>query len=407
MNTPEPRPDYVTLPSDAGILSNQGIALRKAGQLEKALDYFLEAEKLDPLNPTWRIHTANVQVELGDMENGIQRLQSVVREDPGNPQAHWQLAYAWLLQRRYAEAWPEFAWRWRCPNFPSRRLPTLKPAWDGKSDCQRLLLWSEQGLGDEVMMTSLIPEAQLWLAKQGGKTELLVDGRLVGLLQRAIPGLPIHPWERGVSHLRWDQHLPLGDLGRHLRPSAASFPRHLPAWLKADPCRVAELAAELPRTKSFRCGLSWRSEAVTLGKQKSLPLPMLAEAIAQPGAELVCLQYGDVEEELLELKQKNGITVKRVTGLNLRRDLEGQAALINSCDLVVSISNATAHISGAMGKPTWTLLHQVPYWPWGLTGQTSPWQPKTRLFRQQKAGEWQEPLEEARRELHRWLQATR
>jgi hypothetical protein len=380
---------------DAGWLSNQGIAQRDCGEQEKAISSFLAAENVDPLNPTWRIHTANALVENGDLEGGIQRLEGVLAEDPANPQAHWQLAYALLLQGRFAEAWPHFAWRWRCPRFPSPRLPTLQPAWDGTSRCRRLLLWSEQGVGDQVMLAGLVPEARAWLASWGADVELLVDGRLVGLLRRAWPDLSIHPWGTDPQTLDWDQHLPLGDLGRHLRPTIDSFPSDQPPWLMADPGRIAAVADELPRTAPLRYGISWRSEGNVLGRRKSLPLEKLASAVARPGVQLVSLQYGAVEEECLELQRTTGIELDRAANVDLLADIEGLAALIQSCDRVITISNATAHISGAMGQPTWLLLHHVPYWPWQLQGENSLWYPSLRLFRQQQAGDWEKPLAEA------------
>jgi len=84
------------------------------------------------------------------------------------------------------------------------------------------------------------------------------------------------------------------------------------------------------------------------------------------------------------------------------------AVPVEMCDrlLVITISNATAHISGALGKPTWLLLHQLPYWPWQLEGETSPWYPSLRLFRQSRAGDWREPLEPLREALRQRLNIT-
>ena len=253
------------------------------------------------------------------------------------------------------------------------------------------------------MFAGLIPEARGWLAERGAELVLLLDGRLVKPLGRAWPDLAIYPWDSDPATLDWDQHLPLGDLGRHLRPDAASFPEAPPPWLKSDPTDSAGLATALPPAARLRCGVSWRSEAATLGSRKSVPLTALTEAIALPGVQLVSLQYGSVAAELAALRQQTGSNVIHLAGLDLRDDLDGLAALIEACDLVITISNATAHISGALGKPTWLLLHQVPYWPWQLEGETSPWYPSLRLFRQSRAGDWREPLELVREALRQRL----
>lgn len=144
----------------AALLSDLGIAYRHHGLQGEAIACFQRAESLDPLTPTWTIHTANALVEHGDLQGGLRRLERVIAADPGNPQAHWQLAYALLLQGRYQEAWPHFPWRWRVASFPSRRLPTIQPPWDGQRPCRRLLIWGEQGIGDEVLFASVLAEAQ-------------------------------------------------------------------------------------------------------------------------------------------------------------------------------------------------------------------------------------------------------
>jgi ADP-heptose:LPS heptosyltransferase len=115
---------------------------------------------------------------------------------------------------------------------------------------------------------------------------------------------------------------------------------------------------------------------------------------------------GAVAAEPAALRQQTGSDVIHLAGLDLRDDLDGLAALVDGCDLVIMISNATVHISGALGRPTWLLLHQVPYWPWQLEGETSPWHPSLRLFRQSRAGAWREPLELLREALRQRLNIT-
>lgn len=387
-------------PTDwAELLSNLGIAYRDHGLQRQAITCFEQAVALDPFDPIWRIHLANALVEHGDVEGGIRQLERVIADDPGNPQAQWQLAHAFLLQGRLPEAWPRFAWRWRSASFPSRWLPTAQPPRDGTAPCRRLLIWGEQGVGEEVLFASLLPQARTWLEARGTEPVLLADPRLVPLLRRAMPDQAIHPRSLPLNALRWDQHLPAGHLGPLFRPDDAHFPSNPAPWLRADPLRVAATRAALPVPGRIRCGLSWRSAGETLGPRKSLPLAALADTLSLPGVQLVSLQYGAVEGELAALRAETGREVLTVPGLDLQADLDGLAALIQCCDLVVSVSNATAHLSGALGQPTWLVLHSVPHWPWRLEGQRCLWYPTARLFRQNSAGVWREPLEELRQAL--------
>jgi hypothetical protein len=389
--------------TSAALLSNLGIAYRHHGLQRQAIDCFQKAEDVDPHDPLWRLHSTNARVEHGDLQGGLRRLEELLADDPGNPQAHWLLAYSLLLHGRYREAWPHFRWRWRCPTFPSHHLPTMQPPWDGKSPCRRLLIWAEQGVGDEVLFASLLPEAKDWLAGLGAAMVVQAEPRLVAPLRRALPDLDVHARGASRSALEWDQHLPAGDLCRWLRPEASSFPSTRAPWLRADPWRVTALRASLPPADQLRCGLSWRSEAATLGSRKSLPLAPLAQALALPGVQLLSLQYGAQTEELAELREQTGLELLALPGVDLRDDLDALAALIQCCDLVITVSNATAHLSGALGMPTWLALHHVPYWPWGLKGERTPWYPTLRLFRQESGGCWREPLKQLRRALEQQL----
>ena len=104
---------------------------------------------------------------------------------------------------------------------------------------------------------------------------------------------------------------------------------------------------------------------------------------------LVNLQYGDVDKEIREFKKKTGIEVLQCGSVDNRDDLDGLAALIEVCDLVVSTSNVTIHLAGALGKETWVLLPYVANFWWLLDRTDSIWYPSLKLYRQKKFGDWE------------------
>ena len=103
---------------------------------------------------------------------------------------------------------------------------------------------------------------------------------------------------------------------------------------------------------------------------------------------LVNLQYGDVDKEIREFKKETGIEVLQCASVDNRNDLDGLAALIEVCDLVVSTSNVTIHLAGALGKETWVLLPYVSNFWWLLDRTDSIWYPSLKLYRQKKFGKW-------------------
>ena len=74
-------------------------------------------------------------------------------------------------------------------------------------------------------------------------------------------------------------------------------------------------------------------------------------------------------------------------------DFEGLAALIASCDLIITISNVTAHFSGAIGKKTWVIVPLSTQWHWFHERDNSLWYPNVRLLRQVQYGKWEDIID--------------
>jgi len=288
--------------------------------------------------------------------------------------------------------WYHHERRWRSVQFvdPVKKIrPILTGRARFSSDrdlTARVLVWGEQGVGDEVMFGSMLREFRGWC----GKMLVQMDKRLIPLFRRSLPQ-DVEFYERGsvVSEDLYDSHIPIGSLGLHLRPSRESFEGHRGAYLKADPDRVRALRESFGLTDGERLiGVSWRSSNPETGAGRSLPLWELAQVLGGEGRRLVNLQYGSVQEEIAEAQARCGIRVEQVPGVDCQNDLDGLAALIMACDEVVSIGNATAHLAGALGQKTTVLLPYSPSWRWMAKGDESPWYRSVRLLRQPLPDDW-------------------
>jgi ADP-heptose:LPS heptosyltransferase len=118
---------------------------------------------------------------------------------------------------------------------------------------------------------------------------------------------------------------------------------------------------------------------------------------------LVNLQYGDVEDEIKEFKKETGIEVVQCASVDNREDLDGLAALIEVCDLVVSTSNATIHLAGSLAKETWVLLHYVSIYYWLVERTDSVWYPSLKLYRQPTLNDWDSVYASVRKDLEKEL----
>jgi hypothetical protein len=229
---------------------------------------------------------------------------------------------------------------------------------------------------------------------------LEVDRRLVPLYQRSFPGVAVAPRRPppAADPAAHDCQTPMASLGRWLRPSFESFPRR--AFLQPDPQRVKEYRRRMAGGQACVVGVSWRSANREFGSFKSTELGDWRGILEVPHSRFVDLQYGDTAGERESL-EKAGVRIEHLPDLDLMEDLDGVAALCAACDLIVTVSNVTAHIAGAVGVPVWLIAPKGNgrLWYWFSGRSDSPWYPSVRIFEQSIPGSWREPLDAVAREL--------
>jgi tetratricopeptide (TPR) repeat protein len=391
-------------PDDPGLLANLAVALRSEARLEEALALFRQALSHDPDDPGLLTQLGNVLQELGETEEGNACFRRAIAADPNEADAQWGLALGLLRCGQFEEGWEQYEWRWLTRSFRADHLPGSLPDWTPELAVGRLLVWGEQGLGDQILFATMLREV-LELVPE---VTLRADPRLRPLLQRSLPALRLADPDAPLEESAWEAQIALGSLGRHLRPQLADFLAHRAPFLQADPQRSADLREQLAPGGRLVCGISWASRGAGLAWRKSIPLAELAGALHCPDVLLVSLQYGPVADDLQALQMATGMEVVEAEGVDTLNDLDGLAALITACDVVVSISNTTVHLAGALGVPTWVLLQAAPNWRWGQRGDGEPshWYESVRLFRQNGSDDWTTPLEQLRAELAA-LQARR
>ena len=214
-----------------------------------------------------------------------------------------------------------------------------------------------------------------------------------------MPDIKFLPDEKALKKEIFDYHSPMGSLPRLFRNSEKDFERVIRGYLKADPKRVELLRDELGLKGKKVVGISWKSIKATNKLKKSMALMDLGKIFKDLDITLVNLQYGDVDKEIREFKKKTGIEVLQCGSVDNRDDLDGLAALIEVCDLVVSTSNVTIHLAGALGKETWVLLPYVTHFWWLLDRTDSIWYPSLKLYRQKKFGDWEAITSSLRQDL--------
>ena len=197
-----------------------------------------------------------------------------------------------------------------------------------------------------------------------------------------------------------DLKLAMGDLGKLFRTSIKSFALNKDKYLFADLARVGMLKQKI-KTNKINCGISWKSSRDTIGSDKSVALKEWLPILQLEDFHFIDLQYGDTFNERNTIQHEHQIKITNIEALDKFNDIEGLLALIEACDIVITTSNVTAHIAGALGKKVFLM---VPYskgriWYWHEGLKQSLWYPSIQIFTQTKAGDWSVPISEIKEEI--------
>lgn len=329
---------------------------------------------------------------MGEMDDAIACYRALLALRPGDIDAHVNLGGSLLSIGQFAEGWLEYEWRWKRKAEAARRnRPLPQPLWEGTRPLPgRLLVWNEQGVGDEVMFSSLLPELASEL-----DCVLECDPRLVSLFRRSLPKVEIVARMEPLPDPRLSapdivRQAPAGAVARWLRPDLASFASKGGPYIVADPDRVATLKKSY-RGAGLNIGIAWHTKA-DQEQGRRIDLAQLEPLLLTPGVRFVSVQYGDHQAAIAALKGRTGIEIFEDPSIDQLKDLDGFAAQLAALDLVVTIDNSAAHFAGALGVPCWVLLPFLPEWRWQRDRSVSIWWPSLRLFRQSRRGDWSGPV---------------
>jgi tetratricopeptide (TPR) repeat protein len=363
------------------------------GSLDEAENALRQADALDPSDVGAQIARAKWALARADHPVARAAFGRALALEPGNPEAEAGLGQLELLIGNFGRGWDLYEARRRTATRPVRSFGL--PEWSGQPLAGKtLLVYAEQGLGDNMLFASCLPE----LVRMASRVIIETPVALASLFQRSFPDATVVGRDTSDSQRGWlqelpsvDFELPIGSLPKWLRREPSQFPSRA-GYLKADPARVAHwkgvLAASGPGPY---LGLAWRGGmARSAGRQRSLPLEQLLEAFNGLQGQLISLQYGDVETALRRAEIDAGRQVRRFH--EALHDQDEAAALTMALDGVVTVCQTQAHLTGALGQRGWVMVPANPNWRYGAAGDAMPWYPSLRLIRQDFIGNWDASL---------------
>jgi hypothetical protein len=310
----------------------------------------------------------------------IEYCERAIELQPNYAQARFNLGINLLQIGDYKRGLGEYEWRWQTGQFTPFRCP--HPKWDGQPIPEKkLLIHTEQGAGDAIQFARYLPRA----AERCGKLILLCRDDLMPVFS-TLPGIAEIRTAGQIGVAEFDVHVPLLSLPHLFGTTLETIPAEVP-YVDVAAIRRRKDNPALALTDSARpkVGIVWAGSATHRNdRHRSIPLKEFLPVLLTQGIDFYGLQKGERARDLTDLP--SDVQVQDLDPM--LGDFGDLAVIVEQLDLVISVDTSVAHVAGALGKPVWTLLSDVVDWRWGLEGESTPWYPTMRLFRQSRLDDW-------------------
>ena len=398
-NTPE-------ITAETAEIFNLANSLLERDHVEEAAASYEEVLRHHPNLAMAHCNLGMAYEQMQRTSDAERQLKRAVYLQPNRPEPHLNLALIWLLHGRFELGWTEYEWRWLEKGFPPKPpyIESLAPPWDGASlSGQSILVYGEQGIGDEIMFSSIVPE----LVAMAKTCIVLCRGRLASLFQRSFPMATIHSLDILHTPER------LGDLGAiDVQIAAASAMQFLRCKESDFPQRAQLLVPDSIRVQAWKkrfnsmgsepkVGVSWRGGYFAKeSRRRSTLITDWFQLLGLSQFHFVNIQYGECREDMATAREA-GMKIHCWPEVDPLQDMDEFAAQVAALDLIISVDNSTVHLAGALGKPVWLLLPQYSdtSWRWTAGREDSLWYPKIRIFRQSRKAVWEDVFKRAQAAL--------
>jgi tetratricopeptide (TPR) repeat protein len=370
-------------------LIHLGHLLRERGGNEEALHCFRRALALDPANASLHAVTGATLASLARYDEALASFRRALAMAPGLAAAHWNLALILLLCGELAEGLAHYEYRFEGAEEYRQALGhdvpeklAAKPRWRGETlQGRSLLVWTEQGLGDSLMMMRYLPR----LKERGAGRILVACQPALARVMQTLPAV-----SRAIGHGTpfdldgIDLHCSMMSLPHLFGTRLETIPRAVP-YLHVPPAMAGKWRDRLTALPGKKVGLAWAgSRTQRKDALRSIPFERLAPLLAVPGVQWISLQ-----------KERRAAHPALLDWMTECEDFLDTAALIQQLDLVISVDTAVVHLAGALAKPVWLLNRHESEWRWLLAREDSPWYPTLRIFRQPVPHDWDSVIAEA------------
>jgi tetratricopeptide (TPR) repeat protein len=350
------QPNYVTA------YGNLAATLIEPGKLDAAIACALKALEINPDYTEAYIYLGKAFLEKGNKQESLECSLRALELNPSIYDASYLLALTLLTVGNLEQGWKKYEDRFSQEHNAVQKRKFPAPRWEGQDlTGQTILVWGEQGVGDQIMFASMYAEI-VFAAKH---TIFACKEKLIPLFKRSFPDAKIIALEcidssgaiEGISLKEINFYCPAGSLARWLRPTVNSFPRK-DRFLTPDQTRVNHWKTRLTTLgPGLKIGICWRS-----GNMKGnrpiycSSLDQWGPILSVPNVHFINLQYDECNAELDAASKEFNITIHHYPEVDLFDDIDESAALTSALDLVISAPTSTSILAAALGVPTWQIL---------------------------------------------------
>ena len=335
-----------------------------------------------------KIHHGNLLKSQGKYSDAIEVNKSILEISPKNYDASYNLSICYLFKKDYDKGWFYHESRFYLNNFGLLRQINnnfKKPRWDQSRPKKNILIWGEQGIGDQILYSQFVD----LIKNEFENITIAVNDKLIPFFKKIYNDLHVIDYKKISKYQNYDFQIALGSLGLY-------FQKLVNKNFKVAVDYPIDAKRFPKKNKKLRCGISWRSTNKLIGHKKSIDLVLLREVLALENIEFINLQFSDVKNEVNNLENSMKRKIFNSHDIDNFNDIDGIASLIKTCDFVITISNSNAHISGKLGVKTFLLLPKSDgkLWYWGQSEDKEIiWYPSIIPIRQTKNSHWKDCID--------------
>ena len=416
-------------PNNYKILNNIGIINRQSGYFEKALSYFKKAVEVNSsIDVCYNL--ASTYKSLGNYDKSIKYYKKVIKLNPNFANAYYGLGTSFFFNQKVDESifylqkatdcnrsylkafqflsrvllghktfekdYENLTNKWLAPY--ENKDKSSKKIWNGENKLT-VLVKKVRDVGEQIIYSSLLSD----LHSISKKVIVECDKRFFDLFKRSFPENIIYIENannyKNLNEI--DREVPIDHLLYYFRKSPNSYKKSANGYLSSNQKCTKILKDRLKKsTRKTVIGICWKTFSKIPGSsRRNLNLEELVNCIYDENKILVNLQYGDIQSDLDNIKEKFNITIEQINEIDNFSDLDGLSSLISACDCIITADGVTAQLAGSLGKNTKLLLNYTPLEFWGFEQNESYFHQSVKFYRQSSPGDWSKPLKNLKKDL--------